>query len=242
MYCAAELFCGEGSSVKVSAPHQQRLVESHRAANAGLSKDRFIWPKPEETVGVCWIKSADVWAEKELGEGWIGACRFAVQEGKPVLAELRIFPDVWASGSRPPGSWAGEYLGAEAEGVPPGGLTSATVRSMTLSSAYMEALKAVSRLQERIPAMFGPRAILGRITRTAAESPRRLSDRTLARVAKTFVDAGCSVVGAAKTLRLKPTQARGRIMLARRRGLLTSSGKSGVRGASLTAAARTILG
>ena len=69
----------------------------------------------------------DCWLEVPYGEGWIAAYRLAPQEGRLVLAELRIFPR--STDEPKAGEWEAEADGYLAE-VPPGGLTARMVKTV----------------------------------------------------------------------------------------------------------------
>lgn len=174
------------------------------------------------------------WTEEDLGDGWVAAYRIAIQDGAPVVAEVRVFPDVWKDGRRPPGIWAGEYVGF-VQAVPPGGLRAAVHRRVTLARPVKDALARLSRIEEAFP------GALGKALPVEPERRTRVDDAVLARVANAYVMAGYSVRSVAKQLNASETTIRGRVMLARRRGLLTASGKSGVRAGKLTPAAKKLL-
>ena len=84
------------------------------------------------------VRVESVWLEAPLGDDWCVALQLAVQDGRPVVSELRIFP-----AERPPqlvhvggmvqgfqyasGEWNGKWLGIHAK-VPKRGLSSTIVR------------------------------------------------------------------------------------------------------------------
>ncbi|MBI2015314.1 MAG: hypothetical protein HYS77_07230 [Candidatus Rokubacteria bacterium] len=75
----------------------------------------------------------DAWLEVPVTKGWIAASRLAVQAGRLVIAEVRVFPDEDTALRRedPGGRWSGEVLGVQAD-VPPGGLTARTLHAVRL--------------------------------------------------------------------------------------------------------------
>jgi hypothetical protein len=86
-----------------------------------------------------------VWVEEDLGEDWVAAYRITAQDGRPVVAEVRVFPrpphweprpvpdpdEVWW----PPGVWEAEIKGTGAA-VPPGGIPTTILREIRLGPVY----------------------------------------------------------------------------------------------------------
>jgi hypothetical protein len=72
----------------------------------------------------------EAWLEVRLDDdgapGWIAAYRVVPVDGRPVIAEVRLFP---AEPRRDPGRWSAETLGSGAT-VPLGGLPFAAVRAL----------------------------------------------------------------------------------------------------------------
>ena len=61
----------------------------------------------------------EAWVEVPLGDEWVAAYALVLQQGYPVIAEVRIFP---AEPKRPgAGQWSGHFLGVNAA-VPSGGV------------------------------------------------------------------------------------------------------------------------
>jgi hypothetical protein len=94
----------------------------------------------------------DWWVEK-VHEGWTFAYRIAVQDGRPVVAELRVFPAQPKDPAKPKrraGKWAGDVRGFASE-VPEGGLSTSLVsRRVAVSPALALALRDARRLRKAI--------------------------------------------------------------------------------------------
>jgi len=90
-------------------------------------------------------KVSHVWVEEDLGQDWVAAYRITAQDGRPVVAEVRVFPrpphwelrpvpdpnEVW----RPPGLWEAEIKGTGAT-VPPGGIPTTVLREIRLGPIF----------------------------------------------------------------------------------------------------------
>ncbi len=91
----------------------------------------------------------DPWYEVDFDEHWTAGFRLAIQHGRIVVSELRVFP---TEDRREPemayeaGKWSAEDLGPDVQ-VPPGGVTSQVVRRVPFDS-----LSAVSEIVEWIKA------------------------------------------------------------------------------------------
>src|SRR5438552_4074721 len=57
------------------------------------------------------------WVEDHLDGGWIAAYRLMMKGPRPVVAEVRLFPDD-ASPSRSPGRWTEDVSALPPEGIP----------------------------------------------------------------------------------------------------------------------------
>jgi hypothetical protein len=68
----------------------------------------------------------ETWLEVGL-DGWVAAYRLIPQEGRPVVAEVRVFPD--ENAPRPQGRWSAERLGDRAP-VPIGGVPARVLRQL----------------------------------------------------------------------------------------------------------------
>jgi hypothetical protein len=60
------------------------------------------------------VFTAQAWLEVEVGEDWRAAARLAVQDGRVVISELRVFPRDRPLRGGVPGLWRGEILGPRA--------------------------------------------------------------------------------------------------------------------------------
>jgi hypothetical protein len=224
-------------------PHRWRVVDRHEAECAGVDPRDLRAVEDVTSVFECFLAAA--WSEVRLSNGWIAAYRLASEQGRPVIAEVRVFPDVWPKGDRPAGTWAGEYVGPNVKGIPPGGVAATTLRQVTLAKPFRDALRSLARLREAFPAYFEPGTPLEPLAREprAANSRRRprIDDVALARIAREFVNSNYDVRAVAKASGVSVSTARGRIELARRRGLLARTGKQGQTGSALTDSAEQLL-
>lgn len=96
---------------------------------------------------------SEAWIELEVESGWTAAYRIAAKDGKPLIAEVRVFPT--EDQQRTPGQWSND-----AGVVPTGGLSSGALRALHLGV---------------------PRSVFPRITRIIRRSAgREGADRILA--------------------------------------------------------------
>jgi len=66
--------------------------------------------------------------ELQIDPNWMAAFRLVVQDGRTVVAEVRLFP-LEKGERRAPGMWSAERIG-DAAVVPPGGITAALMREI----------------------------------------------------------------------------------------------------------------
>jgi hypothetical protein len=188
------------------------------------------------------------WLEVDVGSAWTAAARLAVQNGRVVISELRVFPR-----DRPgsvPGLWSGEILGPMAT-VPAGGLTSTLLRKVPIPgyASFAAARIAHWRQAGGLPAESADLALPGVAPFGRKESTRRRAgkpDRFYAEVAAEYVRlltkrSRRPVADLAKRRGLKPAQARDAIRTARERQLL-SWGHWGKPDGYLTQRAEQLLG
>jgi hypothetical protein len=196
----------------------------------------------------------DGWLEAPLGDGWIAAYRLVLQDGHPVLGELRIFPDDprQRNARKLPGRWRGELDGVTAR-VPRGGLSARLLRQVRPGFHVRHLTAFLDQLHRTRPELFTPGRGLASIgfTRPGQRTgPRRGRPSRpaifYARLAAAYVasiERGSlhPVRDLARRFRLQPSQARDAVHQARRRGFLTGSGKQGALGGALTDQARQLL-
>lgn len=169
----------------------------------------------------------DEWLEVSLGNGWRCALRVMADEGRPVVAEVRVFPD--EPGRRPAGEWSAQGWGNEAS-VPPGGLKARTLRDVRLDTFLK------THLAELLEGWPFPPGSPRMVTAPRRSQRQREGDRKLAEVAAEYLDL-CTAPETRRAPRKalrdahgwSEAQARKRIDTARDRGLLagTLHGKSG---------------
>jgi len=73
-----------------------------------------------------------LWVEQRLGEGWIAAFRILTESGRPIVAEVRVFPDEPRHGA---GQWSAEKKGVTAK-APQGGVPANVLRRIRLGDVY----------------------------------------------------------------------------------------------------------
>jgi hypothetical protein len=59
----------------------------------------------------------EAWVEDDLGDGWVAAYRLMMKSDRPVVAEVRLFPDD-PPVSRGPGQWSEQASAVPSEGIP----------------------------------------------------------------------------------------------------------------------------
>jgi hypothetical protein len=197
------------------------------------------------------------WLERPLGDDWIAAYRYTIQEGRPVVSELRVFPSPVGDEGRfgGPGHWKAELLGVLAP-APAGGLTARHVHNYLRMGRHAKLTRDIlARLRREAPQLFAPGQDMAPFTAASgARAPVTASGRGrkghgvafFARIAKEYVDViqrgdRRPATTIASRRGLSPARVRDLIHRARQRGLLTPA-HHGRRGGLLTPAARAILG
>ncbi len=204
------------------------------------------------------------WVEATVEDGWCASLRLGVQDGHPVVTELRVFPD--HSGRRLPGRWGVDELDDEAASrvVPRGGLMTRTVRRIKVPEMLRESIPQLIRWTEGMRAAYvGPEpASADDLPLVAAgikdatfvgvkrHRARGRSDEELTHIAALYVELAqhpekarriAQAVGDALVPPESSARARQLIHAARSRGLLSAVPKSGVSGGYLTAKAKHLL-
>jgi hypothetical protein len=197
----------------------------------------------EENSEIVWTEQT--WLEVDVGSAWTAAARLAVQNGRVVISELRVFPR--DRPGRVPGLWSGEILGRMAT-VPAGGITSTLLRKIPIPSYASLAASRIAQWRQAggLPAESADLALpgvapFGRKRRRAGKP-----DRFYAEVAAEYVRLRTKrsrrpVADLAQRRNLKPAQARDAIRTARERQLL-SWGHPGKPDGYLTQRAEQLLG
>ncbi len=187
----------------------------------------------------------EAWLEVELDGGWIAAYRLMAQEGRPVVGEVRVFPN--ESAPREQGRWSAERLGDQAP-VPFGGVPARVLRQLRVREHLSLIDDVVEQHQEQ---SFRLELLDHGFTQVAMEAGRRgRSDLFYAEIASAYV----RLLGEhapinqlrrqlqdLEGLHFAEATIRDFVNQARHRGLLTSS-PPGRPGGELTSKAREILG
>jgi hypothetical protein len=172
-------------------------VEREFAKSAGIPDERLrpfeapAW-KPEH-MRVMLQHAA--WIESPLRDGWVAAFRLVGQGTRVVIAEARIFPDVWKGKRRPFGIWTGTLADdVGAAGVPKGGISQQLLREVRLTAtpemakqflAEIGALPGLQYLENGPPGVDRPT----QRTRKSNAGRKPVSDEELTVAAKAYVEA-----------------------------------------------------
>jgi hypothetical protein len=196
----------------------------------------------------------DVWLEVPL-EGdkrWVVAYRVVVQNGRAIVAEIRVFPN--EPDRETAGEWSGQSLGAKAA-VPAGGLSTRALRSIRLGHDVHSLKKLEDYFRsnrpedvQRLLESFGLDGIRsnGQTARASGGRGRpALPREEYARLASAYADAvgrgsRNPIRELAQQLGLPATRIRARIHRARELGFL-DPGSQGSAGGHLMPAARRAL-
>jgi hypothetical protein len=104
-----------------------------------------------DKVGLAQVPEA--WVEVPFAPGWVAAYRLVSEHGRPVLGELRLFPD---EPDRPrPGWWSGEVLGSAAV-VPEGGITARVLRRVRVAEYVREVGRVLDRARKEFSSKDNP--------------------------------------------------------------------------------------
>lgn len=200
------------------------------------------------------IPDTSVWLESHLPPSWRVAMRLASQDGRPVVAEVRVFPNehgqpIKEPHASAPGEWSGTY-GARRSRLPSGGLTAGLLNSISLrifrrdlhtiatKKDVTAVLQQLARADPSFPLDGAPSPTVRRRSRAG------LSDRAVLRVARVYERASLAerpvTEAVAQALTLSRSKARDAISRARYLGFLlpTTKGKGG---GILTEKARKLL-
>jgi hypothetical protein len=228
-----------------------QAIRSATARRHGLEVQPL---KPGPFAGL--VRVEDVWIEAPLArdDRWLVAYRVVVQEGRALVAELRVFPNE-PSEARDPGEWSGQWLGRQAP-IPAGGLSTRALLSIRLGrdmhslTALVESVKAKGETHRwLLDPKHGWYGSFGITETVRPAAPRRgrpaLPLHEYVRVAAAYVNAirrgsPNPVQEVARDLALPPSTVRSRIHFARNRGLL-DRGRQGYAGGQLSPAARKLL-
>lgn len=183
---------------------------------------------------------SDVWLEQAIDDRWMAAYRIVTSDGRPRVAELRVFPLEPEFKTRPEGEWSGVWQGVEAI-APRRGLTKAVLGGVRLHEWTAQTRAILASFEQRVgrehvgvlaealarfrlPLPAPPRPALG-----SRGGRPRLPDEFYARIAAEYVAALTAGRPPAQTIakqRREPgPRVRGWIHRARNRGLLEGRGQ-----------------
>jgi hypothetical protein len=137
------------------------------------------------------IQDIAVWLDVPLSDDWNAAYRLIGQSGRPVVAELRVYP---AGGAlRGHRLWEGDIPGVPAE-APKGGITARLLRRLKAGAAARTRDLIIAKLyelkNEKLNATLGIDRLEQRPLdkkRPVTGRPRHLSDRDYRQLAKRYV-------------------------------------------------------
>jgi hypothetical protein len=188
------------------------------------------------------------WWHGPINDDWAVAFRLVLQEGQPVVGEVRVFPNELGDPDHDnyAGQWSAEVEGSHAQ-VPVRGVTSAVLKQVKLSA--LESLPdVIGWVRTQQPAHIDNLArheltpeMRGRMRR----GPKGPSDKQLAGLARAYVDlvsGDCANPNEvlAKRRKVKPQRIRDLIHAARNRGILSPATR-GRRGGYLTEWGQSLL-
>lgn len=186
------------------------------------------------------------WLEHRLDESWVAVYRLVPQDGRPVIAEVRIVPYVE---KLPPGASPGTFIGE----VPRGGVQSVQLSALRTEAVLRAQLEVIDwwdscgrrEFVERIQRRFGFDPV--RVRSAAARRPHAADDEELARIASAYVhecEAGARAPrkSAAASLCISETESQlaKRLHAARERGILGGA-RPGRAGGELTPYGKSLL-
>jgi hypothetical protein len=236
-------------------PNPWTPIDKADAKLLGLKVQPF---KAGEAKDFGLVLDRSVWVEAPLSSRlpWMVAFRLVNEDGQPVIAEVRVFPDQssapYKAGPpgtlptrwrRPAGRWSGDYPGVMAH-VPRGGITARVLRTIRMQS-YKGLLRTILTQHAEAFRSMDLGVPLSTVPSSTTRGRKGRSDETLARIAEVYGHAyranRPSTAAVAKAFRLSLSQARDAVRRARVRGLLSPASKQGKGGGLLTPLAQKIL-
>jgi hypothetical protein len=127
----------------------------------------------------------EIWLETALDDQWRAASRLAVQNGRPVIAEVRVFPHEPGDRQHVPGRWSADVLGVLAK-VPDEGLTARGLRKTRLGEYPTHAHEILKWLvgaykDRQVAQAFAPNRSLGALGLATPEDERPRPKRNVGR-------------------------------------------------------------
>jgi hypothetical protein len=187
----------------------------------------------------------DAWLQQQIPDHveWTVCFRLAIQEGQPVISELRVIPseEMWEDPGRwgyDPGEWS--INEGSVAGVPPGGISSQLVRSIPFVA--LDALPdIIGWVATNFPEGADDLGEAGLVVGVAGKrpGPKGPSDYELALLAQQYVEQCATgnphpINTLTKEYPLSGAAMRDRLVRARDKGLLTTPPKRGKAGGHLT--------
>lgn len=193
------------------------------------------------------VYTDQTWLEVEVDKDWTAAARLAVQEGRVIVSELRVFPRDRELGAGVAGLWRGEVLGTHAT-VPVGGLKSELLRRVRIpkyaarARDVVESWRRAGGMAEESARVSLPGLAASTPGRRRTGRPDRFYAELAAEYVRTIEKGSRRPVEDIRTRRrLATAQVRDLIHEARERGFL-SKGEQGAAGGYLLPKAEQLLG
>jgi hypothetical protein len=113
-------------------------------------------------------ENGELWLDARLTSEWRASYRLAIQGGRVVVAELRIFPAPQPLSDLGPGSHSlAHVLTQQSTELPAGGLSTRLVRAVRVGNDVRSLAEIIDFVRVKYPAALAPDGILGRAGITA---------------------------------------------------------------------------
>lgn len=214
---------------------------------------RRLTKKQAKELGRKTVSVHHLWLIVRVRDEWRIAYRLVPRDGRPLVAEVRVYPLQGDLPDLKPGQWAVELLGHEAE-IPGNGITAGLLKDELIPGKHIYEL--LPRLLQRKPRDNQVRQMLhcwltelGYNLNARPHAPRRgpkgWSDEEYAELAAAYVercqaDTRSPVLDVAEEFGMTPNAFRAALWRARKRGLLTRT-TAGRAGGELTPRAKPLL-
>jgi len=189
--------------------------------------------KPILNIGINKEGTKSLWLRMQVDKEWTAAYRVLIEDGWPVIGEVRIFP------TEPSGveEWSAGKLGLRAK-APAGGITASVIRGVRLGVVRGEVSRILEYVRAHHPSLLEATEVSLRpkeVREKKAAGRPPLSDIQYARLAAYYVgrcerDSHSPIVDTAQHFKIPTEKARAQLHQARVRGLLTHPTQGAARG------------